>query len=197
MMHSRSDVASDDRRSGHGRLMQMLRPQTLANVGASTYPRRRHCLGSRLSRCRRNERERRGSECTHEANTVADDLLEQAREMSLTGALEQRGSPLSGFFEERFPLDRVIKRQVRELAQASGLPTIETPGVDRGTIGTAIDYRCKLCFVGRRRSSSYWTYKGENNGGWGAYDEDGHLERGFPAGGGRLHSSMTRADRAG
>ena len=62
------------------------------------------------------------------------------------------------------------------------MPTIETAEVDRGTIGTAIDYRCKLCFVAQRRLSSRWTFEGENNGGWGGYDEDSHLERGFPAG---------------
>jgi hypothetical protein len=102
--------------------------------------------------------------------------------MSLTGALEERGSLLRVFFERRFPFDLVIKRQVREQARANGLPTIETAGVDRGTIGTAIDYRCKLCFVGQRRLNSRWTFEGENNGGWGEYDEDGRLERGFPAG---------------
>jgi hypothetical protein len=103
-------------------------------------------------------------------------------DMSLPGQLEQRDSPLRDFFESRFPHDLVIKRYVREQAKASGLQTIVPAGVVRwGTIGAAIDYRCKLCFVAQRRSSSYWAHEGENNGGRGAYEDD-RLERGFLAG---------------
>jgi hypothetical protein len=66
--------------------------------------------------------------------------------MSLPGELERPESPVRRFFEERFPDLGSVRCQVRE--QARGLQTIRpSGGVRWGTLGTAIDYRLKLCFL--------------------------------------------------
>lgn len=63
--------------------------------------------------------------------------------MSLVGILKQRHSPVRCWFEERLPNLKPLQAAWR----GAGRPTIVCPnGVDRGTVGTAFDYRLRYLF---------------------------------------------------
>lgn len=75
--------------------------------------------------------------------------LERTDDVSLTGQLDDRSSPVGMFFRETFPLTRSA---LREFRQALGAPLIlrlseDAGGGVFGQIGTAVDYRIRYHFA--------------------------------------------------
>ena len=69
--------------------------------------------------------------------------------MALTHALADRNNPLRHFFEERFPTTALkpVSELWYERVRASSIVCEPPGGVNPGTIGTAFDYRARLCFA--------------------------------------------------
>lgn len=69
--------------------------------------------------------------------------------MALTHQLAERDSPVRGFFETRFPAQRFkpISKLWYETVRAVPIVCPPPDGVNPGTIGTAFDYRARLCWA--------------------------------------------------
>lgn len=94
-------------------------------------------------------------------------------DVGLPQELKRRDSPARRFFEDQFPCRAPIKRRVRR--DALYVATIRTEGVVRwGTIGAAIDYRCKLCFLASHPRFSAGR-EGESQSVFGSGSEQGLL----------------------
>jgi len=69
--------------------------------------------------------------------------------MALTHQLDARGTPVREFFETRFPAAQFkpISKAWRETVRAAEIACAPPEGVNPGTIGTAFDYRARLCWA--------------------------------------------------
>jgi hypothetical protein len=69
--------------------------------------------------------------------------------VALTHQLDQRGTPVREFFEAKFPPAgfKVISKAWYEQVRAAPIVCEPPAGVNPGTIGTAFDYRARLCWA--------------------------------------------------
>lgn len=69
--------------------------------------------------------------------------------MALTHQLAQRGTPVREFFEARFPASafKRLSKEWYEQVRAATVICVPPAGISPGTIGTAFDYRCRLCWA--------------------------------------------------
>lgn len=69
--------------------------------------------------------------------------------MALTHQLDRRGTPVREFFETNFPAAafKPLSKAWYEQVRAAPLVCEPPPGVNPGTIGTAFDYRVRLCWA--------------------------------------------------
>lgn len=69
--------------------------------------------------------------------------------MALTHELDRRNSPVREFFESRFPSGRFkeVSKAWYETVRAAPIICQPPEGVNPGTIGTAFDYRARLCWA--------------------------------------------------
>jgi hypothetical protein len=69
--------------------------------------------------------------------------------VALTHQLDTRGTPVREFFETRFPAAQFkpISKAWREAVRAVEITCAPPEGVNPGTIGTAFDYRARLCWA--------------------------------------------------
>ena len=69
--------------------------------------------------------------------------------MALTHQLDRRGTPVREFFEVRFPAKQFkpLSAAWYELVRAAPVVCASPQGVNLGTIGTAFDYRARVCWA--------------------------------------------------
>ena len=69
--------------------------------------------------------------------------------MALTHQLDRRGTPVREFFEARFPAKQFkpLSAAWYELVRAAPVVCPSPQGVNLGTIGTAFDYRARICWA--------------------------------------------------
>jgi hypothetical protein len=68
--------------------------------------------------------------------------------MALTHELARRGSPVRAFFEERFPAQgfKGLSKAWYETVRERPMVCMPPEGVNPGTLGTAFDYRARICW---------------------------------------------------
>src|SRR6266542_1907235 len=69
--------------------------------------------------------------------------------MALTHQLDRRDGPIRKFFESRFPAQtfKPLSKTWYETVRAAAIVCQPPQGVNAGTIGTAFDYRARLCWA--------------------------------------------------